>query len=92
MMNDFGEAIAAFVAMQETRKIELPKQLNTININRKGAAPHRKIGSPLNSYFCNFESNHRSAATISFNCVTIPLPSQVLKIICDKILCECYQS
>ena len=62
MMNDFGEAIAAFVAMQETRKIELPKQLNTIYsiytyiyiyiyINRKGEAPHWIIGLPLNSLF-----------------------------------------
>ena len=44
MVNDFGEAITAFVAMPETRQIAQPKQLNTININRKGTAQHRKIG------------------------------------------------
>ena len=49
MVNDFGKAIAAFVAMSETRSIAQPKELNTTNINRKGAAPHRKIGLPLNS-------------------------------------------
>ena len=51
MMNDFGEAIAAFVAMPETRQTAQPKELNTININRKGTEPHRKIGLPLNRLF-----------------------------------------
>ena len=30
MMNDFGEAIASFVAMLEIRQIEQPKELNTV--------------------------------------------------------------
>ena len=47
MVNDFGEAIAAFVTMPETRQIAQPKELNTTNVNRKRAAPHRKIGLPL---------------------------------------------
>ena len=51
MANDFGEAIAAFVAMPETRPISQPKELITTNINKKRAAPHRKIGLPLNSLF-----------------------------------------
>ena len=51
MVNTFGEAIAAFVAMPETRQILPPKELNTTIINKKGAAPHRKIGLPLNSLF-----------------------------------------
>ena len=51
MVNDFEEAIAAFVAMPETKPIAQPKELNTININRKGAAPHQKIGLSLNSLF-----------------------------------------
>ena len=57
MVNDFGEAIAAKAidivakAMPETRPIAQPKKLNTTNINRKEAAPHRKIGLPLNSLF-----------------------------------------
>ena len=49
MANDFEEAIAAFIAMPETRPIAQPKQHNTTNINRKGAAPNSKIGLPLNS-------------------------------------------
>ena len=44
MGNDFGEAIAAFVAMPETRRIAPSKELNTTNINRKEATPHLKIG------------------------------------------------
>ena len=51
MVNNFGEAIAAFVAMPETRQIVPPKELNTPNINRKGAAPHHKIGLPLKNLF-----------------------------------------
>ena len=51
MENNFGESIAAFVAMSETRQIVPPKELNITNINRKGAAPHRKIGLPLNTLF-----------------------------------------
>ena len=51
MVKNFGEAVAAFVAMPETRQIVPPKELNTTNINRKGAAPHRKIGLSLNSLF-----------------------------------------
>ena len=42
MVNDFEQAIAAFIARLETRQIAQPKKLNTTNINRKGAAPHRK--------------------------------------------------
>ena len=38
MINDFWEAIAAFVAMQKTEQIEQSKELNTSNINRKQAA------------------------------------------------------
>ena len=49
MVNDFGEAIAAFAAMSETRLIAQPKELNTTNKNRKGIAPHQKIGLPLDS-------------------------------------------
>ena len=44
MVNDFGDAIAAFVTMPKTRQIAQPKKLNATNINRKGAAPHHKIG------------------------------------------------
>ena len=51
MVNDFGEAIAAFVAMSETRQIAQPKELDITNIDRKGATPHRNIGLPLNSLF-----------------------------------------
>ena len=51
MVNNFWEAIAALVAMPETRQIAQSKELSTTNINRKGAAPHRKIGLPLNSLF-----------------------------------------
>ena len=46
MANDFGDAIAAFVAVRETRQIAQPKQLNTTNINRKAAALLCKIGLP----------------------------------------------
>ena len=49
MVNEFGVAKTAFVAMPETRKIAQPKELNTKHISRKRAAPHRKIGLPLNS-------------------------------------------
>ena len=31
MVNNYGEAVAAFVAMPETRQIAQPKQLNTTN-------------------------------------------------------------
>ena len=70
MVNNFGEAIAAFVAMPETRKIAQPKELNTTNINRKilgarftinrkGSTPHSKIDLPLNSFiFCIFVFVH----------------------------------
>ena len=51
MVNDFGEVIAAFVAMPETRPRAQPKELITTNINRKGTAPHRKISLLLNSLF-----------------------------------------
>ena len=51
MANNFGETIAAFVAMPETRPIAQPRALNTTNMNRKGAASHRKIGLSLNSLF-----------------------------------------
>ena len=91
MGNDFGEAIAAFVTMPETRQIAQPKKLNTKNINRKGEATHRTIGLLL-VYFYNYESNHRFAATISFDFVSIPFLLQVLKIIRGKILCKHYQS
>ena len=64
MVNNFREAIVAFVAMAERRQIAQPKELNTTNINRNGASPHRNIGLSLTVYFCNCESN-----TIS------PLPS-----------------
>ena len=33
MVNDFGEAIAAFVAMLETKQIAQPEELNTTNID-----------------------------------------------------------
>ena len=36
MVNDFVEAIAAFVAMPETRQIAQPKELDSTNIDRKG--------------------------------------------------------
>ena len=49
MVNDFGKA--TFVAMLETRLIVQPKELNTTNMNRKGSAPHRKIGLPINDLF-----------------------------------------
>ena len=51
MVNNFGEAIAAFVAMRETRPIAQPKELRATNTNRKGAPLHQKIGLPLNSLF-----------------------------------------
>ena len=51
MVNDFGKAIAAFVAMPEKTQIVQPKEFTIININKKGAAPHRKIGLALNSLF-----------------------------------------
>ena len=51
MVNDFGETIAAYVAMPETRQIAQPKEPNTTNINKKGAAPYQKIGLPLKSIF-----------------------------------------
>ena len=51
MVNNFEKAIAAFIVMPETRTIVPPKELNTTNINREAAAPHRKIGLPLNSLF-----------------------------------------
>ena len=35
MVNGFGEAIPAFVAMPETRQIAQPKQLNTTNTNSR---------------------------------------------------------
>ena len=57
MLNDFEEAIVAFVAMPETRQTAQPKELDITNIERKGAAPHRTIGSPLIVYFFNYESN-----------------------------------
>ena len=57
--------IPAFAARPETGQIAQPKVLNTTNINRKGAAPHRKIDLPLNSFFSVIEK----ATTVS------PLPS-----------------
>ena len=61
MVNDFGKAIAAFVAMPETKLIAQPKEIIPqiyknkyklpANINRKGAASHRKIGLPQHSLF-----------------------------------------
>ena len=51
MVNDLGEVLVAFVAMPETKQIAQPKELNNTDINKKGAAPHRKIGLPLNSLF-----------------------------------------
>ena len=38
MMNDVGEALAAFVAMPETKPIAQPKELSTTNINWKGGS------------------------------------------------------
>ena len=71
--------------MPETRPIVQPNlELNATNINRKGATPYRKIGLPLDS-FCNYESNHHFAATISFGGVSITASSQVLAILCGKI-------
>ena len=49
MVNDFRKVIATFATLPETRPIAHIKELNTININRKGAATHCKIGLPLNS-------------------------------------------
>ena len=58
-------------------------------LNRKGATPHRKIGLPLNSlYFYSYESNYHFAATITFDYVSITAFSQVLTIVCGKILYE----
>ena len=55
MVNDFGEAIAAFVAMPETRQIAQPKQIPQISTagqyTRERAAPYRKIDLQLNSLF-----------------------------------------
>ena len=51
MVNDFEKAIVTFIALPETRPIAQPIKLNAINIDRKGAAPHRKIGLPLNSLY-----------------------------------------
>ena len=88
VVNGFVEAIAAFVARPEIRQTALPKELNTTNINRKEAALIGKIDLPFNSFFFNCESNQHFAATISFDYVSIPAPSQVLTIICGKIFCE----
>ena len=79
-MNDFEKETAAFAAIPETRQTAQPKELNITNVDRKGTAPHRKIGLPLNSYFCNYES-HRFVAISSSDCVLIPSTSQVLTII-----------
>ena len=65
MVNDVEEAIAAFVAMPETRQTPQPKELIITNIDRKEATPRRKIGLPLNSLF----SRIIKATTVS------PLPS-----------------
>ena len=73
--------------MLETRQIAQPKELNITNINREKVKRHRKIGLPLNCYFCNCESNLRFAAAISFECVLIPPPSQILTIVCGNIFC-----
>ena len=90
MVNNFWKAIAAFVAMAETRQLVLPKELNTTNINRKGAAPHRRIGLPLNSCLCNCKSSHHFTSAISYHCDSVPSSSQisVLTIIFGKILYE----
>ena len=90
MVNDFVEAIAAFFAMPETRQIAQPKELSATNINRKGQ--NRLNAKYPIVYFCNCERNHRFAAIIIFDCVLIPFPSQVITIICGKILCEHYRS
>ena len=50
MVNGFGEAIAVFVAMPETRH-STAKEHNTTNINRKRAASHRKIDLRINKLF-----------------------------------------
>ena len=50
MANNFGEAMAAFVVMLETRPIAQPKELTT-NMNRKREAPHRKIDLTVNYLF-----------------------------------------
>ena len=49
MVNDYGEAIVAFAAMPETRQTAQPKEFNTTNINKKGTAPHRKVGLLLST-------------------------------------------
>ena len=86
MVNDFEEAIADFVAMPKTRQIAQPK--NFIATNE--GAPNRKICLLLNSFFCDCKSNYYLAATISFDCISIPSSSHILKvlmIVCGKILC-----
>ena len=51
MINNFEEAIPAFVATPETRQIAQPKELNNTKISGKESAPHHKIGLPLDSLF-----------------------------------------
>ena len=51
MVNNFGEAIATFLPMPETRQIAEEEELNTTNINRKGEARNRKMRLPVNSLF-----------------------------------------
>ena len=56
MVNDFGGAIGAFVAMPEARHISATKELSTTNINTKGAAPNRKMACHHIVYFCDCET------------------------------------
>ena len=51
MITDFEEAIAALFRCSGNIANSAAKELNTTNIKRKGAAPNRKMGLPVNSLF-----------------------------------------
>ena len=74
--------------MSETRQIVQSKELNITNINMKGATPHQKIGLPLISFISVIVKATTILLLQSVLIVSIPAPSEVLTIICGKILCE----
>ena len=63
MVNDFGEAIATFVAMPETRQIAQPKELNATNINRKAATR-----ASLNAVRSDFADAGADASAATLEC------------------------
>ena len=71
LLNKFEEAIATFFAMTEIRPIAQPKNFK---YKCERASLKRKIGLPLNVYFCNCKSTYYLAATIIFDCVQSLFP------------------